>query len=88
MGSQRTPAHRGADGPDPLTIERWRERFRLRREMEDLRLDRELERTLAHSLFSPPDNTETDVGAPGHVPEPGRDDAVPGNHSAALACMR
>ena len=38
-----------------ITIEGWRERFRLRRELDDLRLHGELERTLADSLISPLD---------------------------------
>src|SRR5690242_3967278 len=36
-----------------ITIEGWRERFRLRRELNDLRFDCELDRTLADSLISP-----------------------------------
>jgi hypothetical protein len=36
-------------------IEGWRERFRLRRELNDLRLNGELDRTLADNLISPLD---------------------------------
>jgi hypothetical protein len=35
-----------------ITIEGWRERYRLRRELNDLRLNGELDRTLADSLIS------------------------------------
>ncbi len=48
-----------------LTIEAWRERFRLRRELDDLRLHGELDRTLADSLISPLDIPRLMTAHPG-----------------------
>jgi hypothetical protein len=70
-----------------ITIEDWRERFRLRRELEDLRLHGEFDRTLADSLISPSDIPRLMRVHPGTSRQLADMMLCQGIDRAALACM-